>query len=160
MRRILYVLPLLVAAACNQPVTGPDDRFEARTAPNTELLAREAYSGLAERQRLVIESQSELNALWNAVYQWMSPQPAAPVIDFSSNVVIAAAMGTRGSGGYLIDVKDVIRIGSTLSVIVEERSPASNCGVTAVVTAPVVLVRVARVSEVSFVETTRVHSCD
>jgi hypothetical protein len=69
-------------------------------------------------------------------------------------------MGTRGSGGYLIDVKDVLTAGNRLIVTVEERSPASDCLATAVVTAPVVLVRVARTADVSFVETTAVHSCD
>src|SRR5688500_3342635 len=157
-QRLLLVATLL-GASCSSPSTEPVDRQNIQD-PATEVLLREHYSGVDARRRVVLRTHFELDEFFSAVYRNYSPRPAAPTIEFGTHSVVAAAMGTRSSGGYAIDIKGVSVDGTALVVTIEERSPAAMCIVTQALTAPVVLARIARTDQVSFVETTATTACD
>jgi len=118
------------------------------------------YTGIAERQRLAIDDAAEWRAFWNRVTSTTVPQPPVPEIDFASEIVIIAAMGTRPSGGYAIHIDDVSEADGRVFVKVREVSPGTNCIVTMALTAPVVAVRIPRrAGAVTFVEQTEVRNC-
>jgi hypothetical protein len=123
-------------------------------------VAEYLYTGLTDKRRLFVDNANEWSALWNEVTSIYQPQPDVPAIDFGTESVIVAAMGTRSSGGYSIAIESVHEAEGQLYVTVRETSPGQNCFTTAALTAPVHAVRVPRrTGAVNFVERTGVQNC-
>jgi hypothetical protein len=119
-----------------------------------------ATSSVRERRRAVIRSEAEWLAFWDEFTGTVVPKPAPPQIDFAQHMVIVAAMGERPTGGYLIDVESVTEGDGGLTVLVAETSPAQDCAVTQVLTAPITAVVVPRnEGTVTFVEEGRTQAC-
>jgi hypothetical protein len=117
-------------------------------------------SGYADSARLVIRNKDEWAQIWSRLVSNHGPTPATPEIDFSRDVVIVAAMGTRATGGYTIAVSNVAEDGAGLVATVVSTSPGRTCGTTAALTAPVDIVKVNRLDvPVRFVEQQSVHDC-
>lgn len=118
---------LLVGTGCDSTLTdaGSDDPDEAlqplgvtvhgsdeieldmieegdmRSATYSDLEAEEG----AER---TIRSQDELETLWDELHGHRTDPPAPPEIDFDSEIVIAIMLGQRPTGGFGIDIDDVL----------------------------------------------------
>lgn len=65
------------------------------------------FSRLMDGRRLVIRGSTEWETFWNDLHRHVTPIPALPVIDFGLQTVIAAAMGSRPSGGHSIRIEEV-----------------------------------------------------
>ena len=120
-----------------------------------------AYSGFHESTRLVIRDRDAWRSTWNKLYERTSPIPPMPEIDFSNEVVMVAALGERGSGGY-----NVVFSGATenesggIDVIVRATSPGDRCARLTVLTQPVDIARVPRTyGSIRFVERQAVVNC-
>lgn len=152
---------LLFLPGCTDPdVTGLPPEASRVPHEQVDTLSREFYSGLTERGRQVLRSDSEWAALWDAIYSNVSPKPVLPFVDFDENVVVVASLGARSSGGYAIDVAAVYRTSADLHVVVRETSPAPSCVVTTAETQPVVAVQVPRDDgAIEFVERGSLHEC-
>lgn len=125
-----------------------------------EQVLNTAYSGIGKRQRLVIRDEQAWAAFWTEAHGNMMPKPERPAVDFSASVVIAAAMGSRSTGGYSVDLQ-VAETDDGLRVYVTETSPGPSCITTQAFTAPLAAVRVPRTAaSVSFVEQARVSDCE
>ena len=75
-------------------------------------------------------------------------------------MVVAAAMGTRPSGGYSVSVSAVYQQDGTLFFRIREASPGPTCLNAAVLTAPAVAVLADRWDgPVEFVEESGTNSC-
>lgn len=152
---------VLIAGGCGLgSVTGvpadatlvPDDRIE--------FLVDESYSGFDERSRQVIRTSDAWEEAWRQLHDGRSDVPERPAVDFETGMVVLAAMGSRPTGGYAIEVEAVHREAGTLYVVVRETSPGESCGTTQAFTAPTTAVRVPRVSgDVHFIEKESVHEC-
>jgi hypothetical protein len=106
--------------------------------------------------RLVVRDSTS----WGRAWTHLGVTTALPLVNFSNQMVIIAAMGTLGSAGYEITIDSVATTGSGYSIFVRTREPAEDCGVAATVTQPVDVVRVPRrVLPTRFVESTEVHRC-
>lgn len=118
------------------------------------------YSGLEERQRLVVRDARAWNLLWSRIRESLQPAPAVPSVDFSTEMVIVAAMGTRPSGGFAIEIRGVYELDGDVFVEVREVSPGPGCGTTLALTAPVAAVVVpARSGAVRFSESASLREC-
>ena len=118
------------------------------------------YSGFSDSTRLVVRTQSQWNEVWARIAGNATPAPEAPEIDFATEMVIVAAMGTRPSGGYAIRIDRVARRGNTLWAEVTSTTPGSGCMSTAALTAPVDAVVVQKTTgKVVFVEKSEVRNC-
>jgi hypothetical protein len=152
--RAAPALLVIAAASCinGEGLTLPR---EASRIPEDQLetLVDEGTSGVDARRRSVIRSDAEWAAFWSQVYSRQSPTPPRPAVDFAESIVIVAAMGTRPSGGYAIELEAIGKVGTDYHVIVRETSPGRNCATTSALTQPVVAARVARTDgKVSFLE--------
>jgi len=140
-----------------------DERREPGLADSSAIrqrLAVRSYDGLATRQRLVVRDSATWVTIWQQLVSNHSPIPAVPVVDFASNVVIIAAMGTKNSGGYSIEIEDVRIVGRDARISVAERSPGEDCIVTAAITAPVAAVVAPRFpGQATFLERTEQQAC-
>ena len=120
------------------------------------------FSGLKEPDRLVIRDEAAWQSVWTQIHAGRTPTPALPAIDFSRQMVVVAAMGTRTSGGYGILFESahedapggiVLRVLST--------SPGKGCVSPAVLTDPVDIAVVAmHPGPVRFAERSVTRNCD
>jgi hypothetical protein len=127
--------------------------FEQATSPYRH------NSGFLQRERRVIRTGTDWQAAWQTLVKNSEPKPAAPAVDFTRDMVVLAAMGTRSSGGYSIQLR---AFESSLAVFAEvvETSPGPTCMVTAALTQPVTLLLVpARAGDVKFIERSETRSC-
>jgi hypothetical protein len=163
-RQVLIPAMLLgaLAAACDS-VTDPcvpPGAVALQMQPVPDEVAQYLYSGVPDRRRLFITDAATWTALWEQVTATYEPPPPVPAIDFASEAVVVAAMGTRTSGGYAITIEGVYEDEGQLYVVVKERSPGTNCVLTQALTAPVHAVRVPlRTGTVQFVERTETNNC-
>lgn len=120
------------------------------------------YSGFVEPTRLVIRDYAAWRAFWTQLEAMQSPKTRPPTVNFGRDVVIAVAMGTRGSGGYEIRIEQILESGGRLAVDVNEISPGSGCVVTQALTQPVDAVRIAAAGarDVQFLTRRTVQHCD
>ena len=117
------------------------------------------FSGYDERARRVIRDRETWILVWLRVTTTASSRPV-PHVDFDNNMIIFAAMGTRPTGGYAIEIAQLFRRGDDIYAVVRETSPGRTCYLTQAVTAPVTAALVPRTSgNVYFVERTNVHHC-
>ena len=118
-------------------------------------------SGITDRRRLVIPTQEEWEAFWSEFVGNVTPAPEAPVIDFATQMVLVATMGSRNTGGYAIAVDGVFEGPTTMLVRVLESSPGSSCVTAQVLTAPATAVAFARSDlTVEFEDAAIVHECN
>lgn len=156
-----------LAACAKQDSTEPRsnaDVVPANAVPipaaEVDTLVQTVRSGVSERGRVVIRDQETFAAFWAQVHATQMPVPDAPTVDFETSMVIAAAMGGKPTGGFSITIEGIDRSGSDLYVTVVETSPGPTCFVTQAYTAPVVALRVPRVTgKVEFLEESRVDEC-
>jgi hypothetical protein len=118
-------------------------------------------SGLADSARIVVQDANSWAATWTAIWGRHSPEPALPSIDFSQNMLVVAALGTRSSGGYGIFVDSAYQRADHIEVVIRKVSPGSRCIVTAALSEPVDVARLPRSSQpVRYRERSVVRNCD
>lgn len=116
------------------------------------LLTFRYYSGLTQRERMVVRTEEEWARLWERITQRVSPPIPRPSVDFSREMVLVVAMGERPTGGYTIVVEGIVQADRHLHAMIRESSP-DGCGVTGALTQPIDVVRVPRRDGgVSFIE--------
>jgi protease stability complex PrcB-like protein len=113
-------------------------------------------TGIGESRRLVIRDANAWAGFWSEL-----GVGERPMVDFSRDVVVAAAAGQRPSGGYEIAVDRVTNNDGELTAEVVETVPGPNCITTGSLTQPVDVVVVPSVAprSWSFVERREVRGC-
>lgn len=128
--------------------------------PVTPLL-HEVFTGFGEPARMVVRDSQRWTEVWARTFAGRSEAPPRPSIDFSREIVLVAAQGAQASGGYDISIDRVATINGGMAVDVTSISPDQRCATLAVMTSPVIMVRIPRSpSHVQFIEHTRVISCN
>ncbi len=124
------------------------DASAFRPAPRTvqwEVLARGSQAvGVDRPSYRLVGDPAELLTIWNQAYGASLTVPPPPVVDFARETVLAVFMGTRPTGGYGIDVRDVTLEGADLFVDLVLVEPAADAMVTQALTSPWVIIRVLR----------------
>jgi hypothetical protein len=117
------------------------------------------YSGLDKPDRIVIRDPLTWQIVWKDIWRGFSEVPPVPAIDFSSEMIVVAALGARSTGGYgiLIDRANEVANGG-ISVTIRSISPL-NCLVTEAFTQPVDIARLPIRGNVEFTERSEVHQC-
>jgi hypothetical protein len=101
-------------------------------------------SGFATPRRFIVRDPDSWAALWPQIIGTLRPTPPAPVVDFTHDVVVVAAMGSKPTNGYEIDVEAVRLYADGAAISVREQSPAPECTVADHVTSPITAVLVPR----------------
>ena len=160
----------LVTLGCRKPTTegmAPDREPVSLTEESlpvtrlrTEPFSFSYSSGYHDSARVVVRDAVEWRAAWTRIHgNQGEPQPL-PAVDFSAELLIVAAMGTRSSGGYSILVDSAYRRDDGAEVVVRRLSPGQNCGVTAALTQPVDIARISAVpGTVTFRERVEIQGC-
>lgn len=135
----LYLLLLLSVAACTSTDAGAQ---EARVP--FETIVQGSYAGRTGAGEIVVEDEDDLVRVWRQSSSAEEEDRLPPQVDFRSEVVVALFMGRRNTGGYSIEVEEVIADGRRVTVIYRERSPGAGEMVTQALTSPYHLVRFQR----------------
>jgi hypothetical protein len=114
------------AIACTNPTapasTGPVSI--QRFAPTSRSLAE--FSGYDEPQRFVIRDSATMAMVWETIYRGVSPRPGMPLIDFTHNMVLVVALGTRPTSGYNIVLESATNGTDGLTVYARISAPSSS----------------------------------
>jgi hypothetical protein len=154
--RAAGVVVITVGVACTsaefltQPVGPSIPMVRLRAEPYSFAYT----SGLDQQARLVVRDDATWRSLWSRIYLGGSPVPPTPAIDFSREMVVVVALGSRSTGGYGILLEDASEDGASgTAITVRSISPGPNCVVTLAFTQPVDIARLpSRQGAVSFVE--------
>jgi hypothetical protein len=156
------VMLTLLASACASPEqsTLPPGPSIPVVRLRAEPYSFEFYSGLNTPARLVVRDAAAWQSLWAQIYQRRFPVPPVPAIDFSREMLVVVALGSRSSGGYGIMIDGASDGGAYVTIAVRSISPSPKCGVTAALTQPVDIARLPRRDgEVRFLEHAEVREC-
>jgi hypothetical protein len=152
----------LFAAACasSEQSTLPPGPNIPVVRLRAEPYSFEFYSGLNTPARLVVRDPAAWQSLWVQIYQRRFPVPPVPAIDFSREMLIVVALGSRSSGGYVILIDRASGEGADVTIAVRSISPGPRCGVTGALTQPVDIARLPRRDgEVRFLEQGEITEC-
>jgi hypothetical protein len=141
---VALLMTALAGAACAGEPTGPGMPRQAVAVPTETVLAVTQWSGYTAPERRVITSDADWDAAWAQIHAGRTPMPPRPHVDFSRDVVILAAMGSRPSTGFGVTITEVRVHAGTFYVRVTEQSPGRGCNVGDAMTSPVHAVRAPR----------------
>ena len=162
-RFVRLAIVALAAIGCASPLaTGlPPGKSVPIVRLRAEPYSFAFNSGMDQPARLVVRDAATWRGLWNKIYERHSPIPPVPVIDFSQEMIIIAALGSRSSGGYGILLDGASEDGTgTIHVAVRSISPGPRCVVTGALTQPVDIARLARRDgSFHFIERSEVSDC-
>jgi len=126
------------------------------------------YSGLQDPLRLVVSDQATLDKVWEQAFgslpagvpRLQAPVPPKPVVDFTRECVVVAALGGRGSGGYSVAVTGAVETNREVVIDVRSTSPGPGCAVTLGLTQPMDIVKLPRSTRtVRFAERSEITNC-
>ena len=80
-------------------------------------------AGITERVNEVFTDQASFEAFWKMISAGTIPEPVAPAVDFSKDMVIAVSPGVMNSGGYTVEITKVTSDGKKLTVTVVVTKP-------------------------------------
>jgi len=149
----LFLAPILWLAACgggglppgNPGLTNPPVATDLTlTRFRTDSIAFALYSGVNTPENFVIRDAAAWDVLWHRIYATTDPMPPLPDIDFTQEMIVGAALGTRTSGGYDVLLTQATEDSGRVRIQVLETSPGAGCVVTLALTQPIDLGRVPR----------------
>lgn len=117
-------------------------------------------SGITEERHIEIRTPAEWHGQWRRLTARHGNPPPPPEVDFSREMVLLAASGAKGSGGYSVTIERVLESPGELVAYARHVSPGPRCGTIAVITHPVDLVRIpASAKPVRWVAEREVRDC-
>lgn len=93
------------------------------------------YCGIGQNKNIVIKDTQEWTNTWKDLLSNTNYQKSKN-INFENKTIIAVFMGERNSGGYSIEIKNVVENGNQLIVSYIENSPSADSMVTMALTQP------------------------
>lgn len=117
----------------------------ARPVTVTAIRSMNAADGVFDKEtQQVIRDAAAWDALWSRLTSNVSPAPERPAVDFTKDMVVVAAMGSRGHGGYKVMITGAAEQGGAVTVEVTETSPGPGCMTPMIMTSPVAIASLPR----------------
>jgi len=145
------LLPIAVGG-CNGVGTndGPNFTTEVATetlhagAVNVDQIDRGQYGDIVEGTQTVLRDEETYASFWERLHADRDSVPDRPNVDFEEKIVVAIVLGKRSTGGYGVEIDEVLASdgGGQVQVQFTETVPGNNCSVTQVLTSPYVLATV------------------
>jgi hypothetical protein len=134
MKRSLFsmVAGCVLLAACAETTSAGALLDRAPDAQRVEVRRLEflpvSFSAIGTVEREVIRSAPEWQTFWTRL--WGGDRRPRPAVDFDREMVVAATMGARPTGGFWIQVDSVVVSSAAVDVFVTEHSPGRSCATT------------------------------
>ncbi|MEQ9368700.1 MAG: protease complex subunit PrcB family protein [Coleofasciculus chthonoplastes F3-SA18-01] len=137
---------------------------DQETPSNTvafETLEKSWNSGIAEPFETIIRDQGTWEQFFGNLHSIDIPTPSSLNVDFTENMVIGIGLGNQPSGGYSIEIKDIVMEDGKLVINAVEQQPGQNCLTTMAITQPYHLVTVEKSDlPVEFNRQTEIVNCE
>jgi len=154
LRDFRIVIIAVVLIACAGSISVPLARLSSTPS------SLSFYGGIGRPERLVVRDNATWHTVWASIWSGTAPMPATPNVDFTKEMVIVAALGSRSTGGYSIVVDSAMATSAGLVVWIGTSSPGARCVTTQAFSAPVDVARIQRIDEpVGFVDVPKVVQC-
>lgn len=94
-----------------------------------------------------INTQQEWENLWNLTFSDSWPIPIVLTFNFTENTIIASYLGSKPTGGYSIEIIEIVELDDHVNVRVEEKNPNKGDYLTQGVTEPYHIVKANKISK-------------
>ena len=131
--------PSAVVPAPSPAPAGGYAPYDSSSSIAIRRIGQWSTSGITAPARVVIRDDASYAKFWTS----LGDAGSRPSVDFTRDIVIAAAAGQQTTGGHSISVDRVTRVGAGLAVEVTETVPPQGCMATQALTQPVDMVVVA-----------------
>ncbi len=142
MKTSLIAVLIGFVVACSSAGSGSSEVSDMGGLNGVRIVAR----GNLERQSpgaQVLRSEEQLSAVLGEMGQQdLLRSGPLRAVSFDSQVVVAAFLGRRRTGGYGLELADVERSGDFVTLYLREQRPAADAMVTQAITWPAVLLLV------------------
>ncbi|MDD2777813.1 MAG: protease complex subunit PrcB family protein [Methanocellales archaeon] len=140
----LVLISILLVSGCVTQLSDQELTFET--------ISKGSSSGHDERKDYVIKDLSEWGDLWSKMHSIVLPTPNPPNVNFEDEMIIAVFQGRHFTGGYAIEITQIVEKENSVEIFVKEISPPPDSMVTQAFTQPYHIVKVKRVDkEVVFI---------
>ncbi len=136
---LVGLISILLVSGCITQLSDQELTFET--------ISKGVISGHDERKDYVIMDPSEWGNLWGKVHSRVLPTPNLPDVNFEDEIVIAVFQGSHSTGGYAIEITQIVEKENSVEVFVKETSPSPESIVTQAFTQPYHIVKVKRVDK-------------
>jgi hypothetical protein len=134
MKRALPILFTLLFSCSTLSGTGAVDF--------STLAAGTHAAGISGRVSESFSDPASFEAFWKMVSAGTVPEPTAPAVDFSTDMVIAVSPGPMPTGGYDVTIRGVADTGAKIVVRVAVTEPTGF--VTMALTQPYQIIRITK----------------
>ena len=125
-----------------------------------QTISKGYCSGHRSPAYYVILNEDEWTDVWNQHQSIFIPQLPTPEVNFSKTIVIAVFMGEFNTGGYGIEIKEILDMNQSVVVKVEKIHPGKGCGVILAFTQPYHIVKIDKIDkEITFDTVERTIEC-
>lgn len=136
-----------------------DDIFAKKVGFET-VEWQDFYSGLDEKENIVIKDRESWNELWGRAHAGNDAGLVMPEIDFNSQMIVAVAMGEKQTGGYRTQITKITDKKDSVKIYVAETSPGEKCFTAEAVSRPYHIVKMEKSDKkVEFNFRQTVNSC-
>ena len=98
-------------------------------------------SGFQSPLQMFVTSEKDWSDLWEKRQGSGAPKRNHPAVDFAKDVVVVAALGSKLTGGYSLEISKIVRTKDNVEVTVRIGSPAPGTTPGGGPTSPFVFVR-------------------
>ena len=125
-----------------------------------QTISKGYYSGHKNQAYYVTKNEDEWADIWNQHQSTFTPQLPPPEVNFSETTVIAVFMGEFNTGGYEIEIKEILDMNQSVEVKVEKTYPGIGCVVTLAFSQPYHIVKIEKSDkEITFDTVERTIEC-
>lgn len=135
--RVLLIGVCLLFLSCK-----PAQQVVVKEKDKYEVVFKSQIGGKKEKSTQVIKNYEEFNALITALNVEEESFGKLLAIDLEKYDLVACFLGEKTTGGYDIDVSDVLFTDTTAQIILKEIAPEKNVLVTDAFTSPYLFVLV------------------
>jgi hypothetical protein len=170
LRRAATAVALVALGAGCADAWSPSDPWalpgDARLVPTSEVVEGTGstlayYSGIETAEHGVVRDSAAWAALWGRIVGAGSPPQPLPAVNFSRDMVVYAALGTRPTSGHSAAVTAVYEAEGAYHVVVTDVRLGPGCATSPALTAAVAVVRTPQwAGEVRFVRRTGTRRCE
>src|SRR5262245_34475250 len=140
------LVALLAAGACSHPSAPTSKTPLSMVRFRAERSSFAVFSRFDAAQNYVVRERDEWLRTWVLLFPGgpTSLPPPLPEVDFSREMVVVAALGSRPSSGFEIVFTAATQTDGAVTMELETRTPSPRCVTATVITAPVDIARVPR----------------
>lgn len=157
--KLFWILPVVgiifLASACASPAEVEDPELDREDEQQElqsgvldfETISKDTQSNYQEDGKYVIRDENAFENLWQD-----ASDEEIPEVDFASEMVIAVFMGEKSSGGYDVEIVEILETEDTLEVTISETEPGDDDMVTMALTYPEHIISLENIDkEVNFI---------